>query len=64
MPDEDAVRIEDGYAMIFGVGTQYTNLIAADKRLDITAKVLARLGAPPATGGPVTVPWPVSCWLA
>jgi outer membrane protein len=43
----EAVRSEDNYAMIFDVGSQTSVIVAADKNLDITAKVLARLKAAP-----------------
>lgn len=39
----EAVRTEDNYAMIFDVGSQGSPIVAADKKLDITEKVLARL---------------------
>ena len=47
----EAIRTEDGYSMILDVGAQASVVVAADKRLDLTDKVLARLktqGAPPA----------------
>jgi outer membrane protein len=43
----EAVRTEDNYAMIFDVGSQTSVIVAADKSLDITQKVLARLKAAP-----------------
>jgi outer membrane protein len=49
----EAIRTEDGYAMIFDVGSQTSVVVAADKKLDLTERVLARLKsqAPaPATG--------------
>jgi outer membrane protein len=49
----EQVRQEDGYAMIFDVASQTSVIVAADKSLDITQKVLARVksgGAPKATG--------------
>lgn len=54
----EAIRSEDGFAIIFSVGTQTSGILAADKRLDITEKVLARLKAASATttGGPVITP--------
>ena len=55
----EAIRTEDGYAMIFDVGAGTSVVVAADKKLDLTDRVLARLksqGAPPASG---TVPQPV-----
>lgn len=55
----EAIRNEDGYSMILDVGSQASVVVAADKKLDLTDKVLARLktlspGAP--IGGPVTTP--------
>ena len=43
----EAVRTEDNYAMIFDVGSQTSVIVAADKNLDITQKVLARVKAAP-----------------
>ena len=43
----EQVRSEDNYAMIFDVGSQTSVIVAADKNLDITDKVLARLKAAP-----------------
>ena len=43
----EAVRAEDNYAMIFDVGSQTSVIVAADKNLDITDKVMARLKAAP-----------------
>jgi outer membrane protein len=39
----EAIRTEDGYAMILDVGAQASVVVAADKRLDLTERVLARL---------------------
>ncbi len=39
----EAVRTEDGYAMILDVGAQASVVVAADKSLDLTERVLARL---------------------
>jgi outer membrane protein len=50
----EQVRAEDGYAMIFDVASQTSVIVAADKNLDITQKVLARVkagGAPKTTTG-------------
>ncbi|MDP9206385.1 MAG: OmpH family outer membrane protein [Gemmatimonadota bacterium] len=49
----ETIRTEDGYSMIFDVGSQTSLVVAADKKLDLTERVLARLksqGTPPATG--------------
>jgi outer membrane protein len=43
----EAVRVEDKYSMIFDVGSQTSIIVAADKSLDITQKVLARVKAAP-----------------
>ena len=55
----EAIRAEDGYSMILDVGSQASVVVAADKKLDLTDKVLARLKSTPAattTGGPLTTP--------
>src|SRR3954469_5835792 len=49
----ESIRSEDGYAVILDVGSQVSVVVAADKRLDLTDRVLARLksqGTPPASG--------------
>lgn len=49
----EAIRAEDGYSVILDVGAQVSVVVAADKRLDLTDRVLARLksqGPPPASG--------------
>ena len=52
----EAIRAEDNYAVILDVGAQVSVVVAADKRLDLTERVLARLRsqgtptAPPASG--------------
>ena len=45
----EAIRSEDGYAFILDVGSQTSVVVAADKNLDLTDKVLARLKTMPAT---------------
>ena len=61
------VRAEDGYAFIFDVGSEAQVIVAADKNLDLTEKVIARMrtasAAKPAAatpgkpaGGPVQTP--------
>ena len=55
----EAIRTEDGYAMILDVGAQASVVVAADKRLDLTERVLARLksqGPAPAPVGAVPQP--------
>ncbi|MDO8503045.1 MAG: OmpH family outer membrane protein [Gemmatimonadaceae bacterium] len=44
----EQIRAEDGYAMIFDVASQTSVIVAADKNLDLTQKVLARVKAAPA----------------
>jgi len=39
----EAIRTEDGYGMILDVGAQASVVVAADKNLDLTERVLARL---------------------
>jgi outer membrane protein len=39
----DEIRAEDGYTFIFDVGGEGQGIVAADKNLDISDKVLARL---------------------
>ena len=66
------VRAEEGYAFVFDVGSPAQVIVAADKNLDITEKVIARMrtvaaatrpasgrpaaGTPPRPGGPVAAP--------
>lgn len=55
----EAIRTEDGYSMILDVGSQASVVVAADKKLDLTDKVLARLKTLPTPnipGGPVRTP--------
>ncbi|HET6760626.1 MAG TPA: OmpH family outer membrane protein [Gemmatimonadaceae bacterium] len=57
----EAIRTEDGYAMIFDVGAQTSVVVAADKKLDLTERVLARLksqGIPPVAPASGAVPQP------
>jgi outer membrane protein len=57
----ETIRAEDNYSVILDVGAQVSVVVAADKRLDLTDRVLARLksqgipNAPPVSG---TVPQP------
>jgi len=44
----DDLRIEGGYAVIFDNAPGASNIVAADKNLDITDKVVSRLKATPA----------------
>ena len=53
----DEIRQEDGYAFILDAGSDAGVIVAADRNLDITEKVIARLkpitaGARPAAGTP------------
>jgi outer membrane protein len=59
----EQVRVEDGYSMIFNNDPQGSLIVSADKNLDITERVVARLRtlatsspARPATGAPVPAP--------
>ena len=57
----ETIRTEDGYSMIFDVGAQTSVVVAADKKLDLTERVLARLksqGIPAATPASGAVPQP------
>jgi outer membrane protein len=57
----ESIRQEDGYSMILDVGAQASVVVAADKRLDLTDRVLARLksqGPPPAAPANGAVPQP------
>jgi outer membrane protein len=57
----EAIRSEDGYSMILDVGAQASVVVAADKRLDLTDRVLARLKSqapPPTTPASGAVPQP------
>ena len=57
----EAIRTEDGYSMIFDVGNQTSVVVAADKKLDLPDRVLARLkaqGIPPAAPASGAVPQP------
>jgi outer membrane protein len=60
----DQIRAEDGYAMILNNDQQASLIVSADKNLDVTERVVARLrtlaaNAPssrPATGAPIPAP--------
>jgi len=57
----EQVRMEDGYSMIFDVASQTSVIVAADKRLDLTEKVMARVKAAPrpaAAAGSALTPQP------
>jgi outer membrane protein len=57
----EAIRAEDNYAVILDVGAQVSVVVAADKRLDLTDRVLARLksqGLPPAPPASGAIPQP------
>ncbi len=45
----DKIRAEDGYTFIFDVGADPSSIVAADKNLDITERVVARLKPVPVT---------------
>jgi len=44
----DDIRVEGGYAVIFDNAPGASNIVAADKNLDITDKIVSRLKATPA----------------
>jgi outer membrane protein len=48
----ETIRAEDNYAMILDVGAQVSVVVAADKRLDLTDRVLARLKSQGIPAGP------------
>jgi outer membrane protein len=55
----EQIRAEDGYAVILDVGAQVSLVVAADKRLDLTDRVLSRLRSQgPAPTASSTVPQP------
>jgi len=55
----ETIRAEDGYAVILDVGAQVSVVVAADKSLDLTERVLSRLKAQgPAPVTSTTVPKP------
>jgi outer membrane protein len=57
----ETIRAEDGYSVILDVGAQTPVVVAADKRLDLTDRVLARLksqGVPASAPGGALVPQP------
>jgi outer membrane protein len=57
----ETIRADEGYAVILDVGAQTSVVVAADKRLDLTDRVLARLkSAAPASATPASgaVPQP------
>jgi outer membrane protein len=55
----EQIRSEDNYAMIFDVASQTSVIVAADKNLDLTQKVLARVKA----GGKPTAATPAGSAL-
>ena len=63
----DEIRAEENYTMIFDVGASGGGVVAADRNLDITPRVIARMKAagvargntpatPPAKGAPLSAP--------
>jgi outer membrane protein len=54
----ETIRAEDGYAVILDVGSQVSVVVAADKKLDLTERVLARLKTQGPTPVSSTVPQP------
>lgn len=55
----DEIRAADGLAMIFDIGAQGSNIVAMDKNLDLSDKVIARLRTMP-SGRPATQPAPAA----
>jgi outer membrane protein len=51
----DDIRAEDGYAFILDAGSEAGVIVAADRNLDITEKVISRL-KPIAAGAPTAKP--------
>jgi len=54
------IRVEDGYAVIFSSEPGASPILAADKNLDITDRVVARLKTVAATKAPATPPKPAA----
>jgi outer membrane protein len=54
------IRVEDGYAMILSSEPGSSPILAADKNLDITERVVARLKTVAATKTPATAPKPAA----
>ena len=54
----ETIRAEDNYAVILDVGAQVSVVVAADKKLDLTDRVLARLRAAGPAPVSSTVPQP------
>lgn len=55
----ETIRAEDGYSVILDVGSQVSVVVAADKKLDLTDRVLTRLRAQsPTPASSTTVPKP------
>jgi Skp family chaperone for outer membrane proteins len=54
------VRAEDGYSFIFDVGSDAQVIVAADKNLDLTEKIIARMRTAAATKPAATAPKPAS----
>jgi len=52
----DDIRAEDGFAIIFASDPQQSVVLSADKNLDITERVVARLRTVASRGGPVSAP--------
>jgi len=54
------IRVEDGYAMILSSEPGSSPILAADKNLDITERVVARLRTLAAAKGPAGQPRPAA----
>lgn len=56
----EEVRTADGYAMIFDIGNQANAIVAMDKNLDVSDRVLARIRAMPGVAAPRPTPPPAT----
>ena len=54
------IRAEEGFAFIFDVGSDAQVIVAADKNLDLTEKLIARMRTAAATKPAATAPKPAS----
>jgi hypothetical protein len=56
----EEVRVADGLSMIFDLGAQVNPIVAMDKNLDVSDKVIARIRTMPAARPGTTVPAPAA----
>lgn len=54
------VRLSEGYSMIFDIGAQVNPIVAMDKNLDLSDRVIARIRAMPATRATPTTAAPAT----